>query len=183
MEEQLSLTRSIAALIVEAVAEDPECRRLIPKSYDSAPISNPASRALGRAMGKAGIAGSARNMSHLGAFLIPGYQPSQEESDEACTGIAAAAMEALNAAAGDPTFPVASADTVSRKLGVLKVEHTATKVTLRSGESYVFDWHATLMIENPMVHPSVDAWMNGLDGVLFSQWTGRRYARFSAAKK
>lgn len=184
MEKELALTRSIATQIVETVMADGECKRRIPKVYDSALIKSPLSRAVGRTIGKLGIAGSARNLSNPKMFLVPGYAPTQEESDLACTGIASATADALNARAKrEPAFPVAMADSVSRESELLGVHHTATSVKLRSGESFVFDWHATLMIGNPMIHPSIDAWMHDLDGILYSRWNGKASTRGCAERK
>jgi hypothetical protein len=166
MEKELALTRSVAAQIVETVEKDAECKKRIPKVYGA------------RVLGNLGIAGSLRNLANPKMFVVPNYQPTQEESDLACTGIAEATSKALNARAKkEVSFPVAKSDSVSRESQVLGVHHTATSVTLRTGESFVFDWHATLMIGNPMIHPSVDAWMHDVDGILYSQWTGRQAAR------
>jgi hypothetical protein len=184
METDLALTRSIATQIVETVQADPECKRRIPKVYDDAIIKSPLSRGLGEAFGSIGIAGSLRNLSNPKMFLVPDYEPTQAESDLACTGIGTATAAALSARSKrEPGFPVASADTVSRQSAILGTHHTATTVKLRSGETFVFDWHATLMIGNPMIHPAVDAWMHDLDGILFSRWTGKASVRVCAEKK
>ena len=166
-ERQLSLTRAFAAKIVEAVAKDEACKRLIPKSYF---------------MGGAGYAGSIRNIvNEPGLFVNPWHMPSAKSSDEACTGIASATAAAINAAAKkDSTFPVAKAESVDRQSGMLGVHHTATKVTLQNGDAYVFDWHASLAIRNPMIYHSVQVWKQDMDGVLFKDWTGMMYTRVTA---
>lgn len=172
-ERQLSLTRAYAAQIVEAVAKDPTCKRLIPESYF---------------MGSSGYAGSIRNMlNEPGMFVNPWHSPSVESSDEACTGIANATAAAINAKAEkDTQFAAAKAESVDRQAGLLGVHHTATKVLLRNGngngqgDAYVFDWHASLAIGNPMIYHSVQVWKQDMDGVLFKDWTGMIYSRVTA---
>ena len=166
-ERQLSLTRADATKIVEAVAKDPTCKRLIPDSYF---------------LGSAGYAGSIRNVLNApGMLVIPDYNPDQKASDEACTGIANATAIAINdKAKKDSLFPAKSANSIDRQAGLLKVHHTATEIVLRSGESYVFDWHATLALKNPMIYFRVSSWKNDMDGVLFKDWTGMVYSRFCA---
>ena len=69
-EKQLFLTRAYAAQIVEVVAKDPACKRLIPDSYF---------------MGDFGYAGSIRNiLNEPDIFIDPNHMPSAKSSEEAC---------------------------------------------------------------------------------------------------
>jgi hypothetical protein len=93
-----------------------------------------------------GISGTVRNLGRFVTF----QDPSDEKiAAEACTGITIATVKALeqklSSASGIPE--VKSAERIDR----YHPNHTATKVTMEDGSAYVFDWHATLNVRNPLI--------------------------------
>ena len=133
----VSLTRAVAAKIVEVVGKDATCKARINSSFGSLPAAW-------------GVSGGLRNISIMGLDLFNPWSegPSSDESKLVCTGIADATCKAINNA----KIPyVKLAAEVTRTEGVY---HVASGVTLQSGKTYVFDWHATLMIDNPLIYPS-----------------------------
>ncbi|MCA9011715.1 MAG: hypothetical protein KDB01_18305, partial [Planctomycetaceae bacterium] len=114
-----------------------------------------------------GIAGSLRNIG----LMIAGADPTEPEvANVVCVGIAnaaAAAIEkALKSSAG--IADVKSAGTIDRDK---PVSHTATLVVMKDGSEYVFDWHATLNVNNPLMSTAAE-WRKNGSGVMFTKFSG-----------
>ena len=43
---------------------------------------------------------------------------------------------------------------------------------MRDSKRYIFDWHCTLRIDNPMIFPSQEDWDHTASGVLSWRFTG-----------
>ncbi|WP_144187076.1 hypothetical protein [Elioraea rosea] len=52
--------------------------------------------------------------------------------------------------------------------------HSATAVKVQDGKTYVFDWHGTLSLRNPLISRSLAEWKRGNDRfrVLYSVFQG-----------
>ncbi|MEM7623067.1 MAG: hypothetical protein AAF235_07660 [Planctomycetota bacterium] len=151
------LTKELAGRVRDVVARDKRCIQLIVKGFYG-----------GGLLGAAGLAGSARNLS----YIITGADPSEPEiAQYACTGIANATSAVINAAIKAGNLKgVTSATTIDRQAGMLGVHHTATHVILPGG-SAVFDWHATLEVQNPMVFRTMN-WKVATGGTHLRQFEG-----------
>lgn len=136
----MALTVDQAQAIVDAVSKDPAAREQVESWLAFLPDSW-------------GAAGWIRN---FGFALVNTYTgklaaDSPWVEKRVCTGIAAAGVEAI-----EKSLPggVKKVHTVDR----FDPAHTATQVDMNDESSYVFDWHATLNVENPMIFPSVSNW-------------------------
>jgi hypothetical protein len=96
---------------------------------------------------------------------------------ESCTEIANATFRAIEKHAGKGRMTwVTSAGPIDRyptKGGPIAY-HTATFVTVGDGRRYVFDWHATLLIGNPVIYRNTEDFVAGRDGraALYSMFRG-----------
>ena len=160
----MALTEEQAAAIVTVVGNDPDCQKVLQRG-SAAPSSN---------------RGAIRNAILL---LVFGKDPKKNPEIEpyVCTGVARITAEALNKVM--LAEKKAKKPKSCRKLPFLHyakesqerespVFHTATAVTLTDGKVYVFDWHATLALFNPMIYPSEGAFLNKQGGVLYGDFTG-----------
>jgi len=153
------LTRGVAAAIVAAVVKDKASLRVMPPAGSILPKSW-------------GASGSIRNILIMGPNLFnPLYKgPTTAEEAFVCTGISDITVIAITAA----KIPgVKRVSTISRgsTTGV-SIEHTATRVELTSGRSFVFDWHATLDRDNPLIYASIPEFEKAKKAVPFKEFTG-----------
>lgn len=182
-----SMPRSAAAAIVKVVTDDNECRRFIPEVSPYAIGQN--------------AAGSLRNLTNMTAeginyvasqiamnMGLPSAQQNllkskeyweQQGYDQACTNIADVTERAINAAIGNGTLPqwITKAWHESRVPSPdnnVYAYHSATAVQVGDGKTYVFDWHATLSLRNPLISRSAAEWKRGNDKyrVLYSVFQG-----------
>ena len=144
----MPLTRAIAKAIVDVVSSDKEARRRIDSSL---------SYVLPDA---AGWTGSIRN---FGFALKETYspwgngQPTATQEPLICYGIAEYTLALINKAikdakSGATIKSVKMAEWVNRDLN--GIAHQATGIVLVGGDKCVFDWHATLSSDNPLIYPS-----------------------------
>jgi hypothetical protein len=197
-----SLPRSIAAGIVEVVADDAECRRLIPvvSAYNVAQRSAGSARNFTN-MAMEGMAAAAEfistpsgmhgdNAVHRQSKAAKEWWQSRGDA-LACDKIADATAAAIDRQVGKrlPKW-VCSAAAVSREpkrqighaghaiqgwlAGEVTAYHSATGVTVGNGKVYVFDWHETLALRCPVIYRTLDDWMHARDeyGALFSTFQG-----------
>jgi hypothetical protein len=165
----MALSRGMAAAIIKVVSSDPECRRRI-KSPLAAVLPD-----------NWGIAGGVRNYGFAlaetyKAIAKGGFsaQPSKEQDDLVCYGIRDATIEALERAikkakTGDTLKSILEVTYSNRDNPIV---HTATKIVLSGKDDYVFDWHATLNIDNPLIYPSEKAFEGNTGAVTFEKFTG-----------
>ena len=158
------LSRSIAVAIVDAVAADKTCAERITSAFSTFGTSS----------------GPMRNAYY---WLHHPWRPAAEGSEESnyvCYGIAEATINAINAARfdkGSTLNQVWSAGQADRNVGEWG-EHYATSITLKLGKSpdnsacYVFDWWATLDLQNPLIYLSMEAFRNKSPRALFSTFPG-----------
>ncbi len=170
MSDEPSLPRRIAAAIIDVVAADPSCRRIIPEV---------SVYAFGQK-----LAGGLRNMTNESLYFLAlfdrkviefvGAKPvdtlnaekylDQKQMDEACTAVGQATDRAISAAIAAQTLPrwVTESRAVDRnpKPGTWGTHHTATSVKVMDGKQYVFDWQSTLMLRDPLISRSLDEWRN-----------------------
>jgi hypothetical protein len=186
-----SLTRAIAAAIVDVVAADPACRRLIP----DVSLYNAAQQAAGGLRNAVNMLFearakqfyeelNARPQSEVSAGQIAAarhqWQWVQAEGyAEACTGIVDVTQRAINAAIRNGTLSqgvmkAVQVDRFPKKDNNVVFYHSATAVYLANDKGYVFDWHKTLSLRNPLISRSVAEWTRGDDDfrVLFGVFQG-----------
>ena len=159
------LTTADAKAIAAVVAADPEASKRIDSNIDGI---IPASW---------GISGGIRNAGYVALGMVSlGYygDPSEKEfADRVCTGISDAAAAAINSAvaAKDARLRnVLSASAISRVHR--SVDHTATRIQMVDKQEHVFDWHATLDADNPMMYRSVSDWMKDANGIALESFNG-----------
>lgn len=181
MANEYGLTREMADAIVKAVRDDPRCRALLP------------SVSLFKFFAPIGHAGTARNFFNawpMGVAAVEkivmdraGFPEAGERTrdhwerlgaKQACDGVAATTERVLSRVAGTPGYEfLVSAASQDRAPGDAANDfHSATRVTVTNDKSYVFDWHATLDIGNPLIFPSVAAFKAGAHAVRYAQFWG-----------
>jgi hypothetical protein len=112
----------------------------------------------------------ALNLATFGKYADP---TDKKTADRVCTGIANATSRAINKAvdAKDARlFRVLGATTIDRFLGGMS--HTATCVCMIDLQSHVFDWHATLSAQDPMLFKTEGEWLYGIGGVTLADFGG-----------
>ncbi|WP_137124619.1 hypothetical protein [Roseomonas sp. HF4] len=185
MSHDQSLPRSIAVAIVEVVSRDAGCQRLIPEVSPYAIGQNAAGSLRNLTnMTMEGMAWAGMKVVELvggtptGSSYAKDYWE-QRGMDQSCTGIASATDAAINAAVAKGDLPrwVLGANPISRRPEPGKsvlAHHDATAVTVGDGKTYVFDWHGTLSLRNPLISRSAAEWRKGDDRyrVLFSVFQG-----------
>ena len=93
---------------------------------------------------------------------------------QACTGVAETTARVLNAAVGKSGYEFPG----QRRPGDRTPNdpphdyHTATEVAVTGDHEYVFDWHSTLDIGDPLIFPSPAAFKAGRPSVRYSQFWG-----------
>ena len=112
-----------------------------------------------------GISGGIRNLGYLLTLQDPS-DPSI--AAKVCYGIAMATSERIERSRGF-IREVARAGLVDR--AHRGVAHVGTLVVMRDGSSYVFDWHATLNVDDPLISRALD-WNEDRNAVLYSQFRG-----------
>ena len=179
MGEVYGLTRNMADAIVKAVRDDAPCRLLLPRWSAF------------KVFGGVGHAGTARNLWNNSAENIAGaekwvadraglFQQGAQQNRgyweragdaQACTGVSDTTARALNRVVGTPGYDfLISAAAIDRSPN--DSFHTATEVVVAPGKSYVFDWHATLDIGDPLIFPSREAFKATHPSVRYSQFWG-----------
>lgn len=169
-----SMPRSIAAAIVQVVADDAECRRFIP---EVSPFFL-AQRGAGGLRNFVNMSAEGAAWVGVKAVELVGAKPDatkyakdyweKQGVDQACTNIAAVTDAAISAAIQRKRIPqwVKAARPVSRvpsRDNHVLADHTATGIDTADGKTYVFDWHATLMLRNPLISRSLAEWERGDD--------------------
>ena len=124
-----------------------------------------------------GGAGFVRNAGYvLGNMFSLGYwgdASEKEFADRVCTGISNATSQAIIKAieSSNPFFRnIKSAVTVDRQLN--GTAHTATGIVMTNKSEHVFDWHATLSADNPMMFRSLLDWKAGKGGITYEEFSG-----------
>ncbi len=168
------MPRSIAAAIVQVVAEDAECRRVIPvvSPYNFMQRAAGGTRNLVNmtAEGTADFLVDATRFLHMQPSATKALRSRLEKvgEDEACTNVADVTKRAINAAIQAKRIQpwVTEAWTCDRSPGPnnnIIAYHSATAVKTGNSKTYVFDWHATLMLRNPLISRSLEEWTRGDD--------------------
>jgi hypothetical protein len=159
------LTVEQAKSVAAVVAIDPEASNRIDSDIDSLV---PASW---------GIAGGLRNAGYVALGMVSlgkyGDPTDAEYANRVCTGISDAASAAINKAVGRKDArlrTIKSAVPISRVLN--GTDHTAVQVDVLDGQQHVFDWHATLDAENPMIFASPAKWIRGEGGIPLKEFRG-----------
>jgi hypothetical protein len=156
----MRLTRRMADDIVRVVMADKECRDRI---GDSIFAKFPAGLGWG---------GSLRNIS----MIAQNKDPSEFENYRVvCTGIADATAKAIGAA----RLPfVVSAETTTRERPLFGLEflggvtHDATRINLTRFGPVVMDWHATLMVDNPLIFRDLPSFRADTPSVQYKEFKG-----------
>lgn len=147
----MALSVVTATRIVSAVVQDSESRKR---------IDSPLAKVL---PDRLGVAGGVRNVW----MILQGNDGSEPEAAKlSCVGIADATSEAINGA----KIPGVASATMHDRPNT-KTEHTATLVVMEDGSEYVFDWHTTLKVHEPMIYRKKE-WDRASGGVLFSAFKG-----------
>jgi len=149
----MALTKNTASLIVAAVSRDPESRRRI-------------GNVTGVVRDQLGIAGTVRNVALRIKSATEGKDSTDKEyADLTCDGIAKATLFAIDRLLS--TMPQLKATFFAEryKWGGAN-QHVATGLIAADDKKYVFDWHATLNLYNPLIY-EFDTWMKDGDGVQY----------------
>ena len=178
MADEYGLTREMADAIVKAVGNDASCRLLLPRWSAF------------KVFGGIGHAGTARNLWNNSAENIAGLEKrgldrigfpetgklirdhwDRVGDTQACTGVAETTARTLTRVAGTPGYEfLVRASALDRSPN--DSFHTATEVDVSNGKSYVFDWHATLDISDPLIFASPEAFKAGRNPVRYAQFWG-----------
>jgi hypothetical protein len=148
----MCLSKQVATAIVDAVRRDATCQMNINSGLRRLPASW-------------GISGTLRNIGY--------YVSHQDPTDPAvakcaCSGIGDATRRAIeNTLKGNPGIPEVQAVERLDRLGL--VDHSATKITMQDGSSFVFDWHATLNARNPLIFTESDWLRDSRTGQTFAK--------------
>jgi hypothetical protein len=158
----MALSKETARKIINVVKTDTDCQKAV--SFDSNDASDWISLLGGTYFMMGGISpGSVRNAYYITKNLLLGREIEQDDyqSSRICIGIVASTVKALSRALMQKRLPEVKA--VSGSSRVLHgIHHTATWVRLADETEYVFDWHPTLDLENPMLSKADDWNRNGL---------------------
>ena len=186
----MALHRGIAAAIVEVVRKDKTCQERIRSGFGVLPATagiagsarNVAMMVANAPMLWGAIAGLTGVMAGTvrGAQLIAtegrvspvNWLPTQGQDPYICVGVAEATRDAIKAAIrraapGSSLGLIRDADQADRDS---TTAHAATGVTMKDGKRYIFDWHCTLRIGDPMIFASQQDWDRTEGGVLFSMF-------------
>ena len=153
------MSEDTAMRIIAVVSEDPVCCSRIkgPTLYG--------------ALSRLGIAGHVRNFA-----LLYGGGMSAEDAEfirVSCVGITLATAKAIYNAANvkHQLKAVTNAYFVDRVHW--RFYHNATKILMKDGTSYVFDWFPTLDPDNPVIYKFFD-WKQDRNGVKWEDFYGFR---------
>lgn len=149
-----------ARWIVNAVKNDPECVKRITSKASVLP---------------APAAGWARDAAVMGPDILTGKDPTPEKGKMVCTGIADTVVKAIENAHIPFVKKVVLADRPGgyfTEAGMITGNHTAVTVILASHQSVVFDWWATMDINDPLIYPSVEDFKRADREMRFSAWPG-----------
>jgi hypothetical protein len=159
----MALSKETAGKIIEVVAADANCRKAIQPISELGYLGNPGTALL---LEFTHLAGSVRNL----AMMAQGkYRGDAVFEERICSGIAVVTVNAIFAAVKQGKLPgVQTAGPTHRVHRT--IEHEATAIDMVDGSIYVFDWHATLKIRDPVISKLED-WRkaeNAVNYVLFS---------------
>jgi hypothetical protein len=144
--------------LVEVVRNDPECINRITSPLRFLP---------------AGMAGWTRDARVMGSDIVTGKDPTPEKQKFICNGIDEGAQEAIGKAKLAFVKTVGTADRQGgyfREAGVIVGSHVATRVDFADGHTVVFDWWATMDINDPLLFPSTRDFEGNKRAMRFSQW-------------
>lgn len=186
----MALSRGTAAAIIGVVENDKTCRERIRSVFGAMPagyagaarniammVAN-APMIWGALAGPVGVmAGTVRRIdlaASSGRFDPTNLLPTPGQDPYICVGIAEATRDAILAALrrakpGGSLALIRDADQSDRDT---TTAHAATGITMRDGRRYIFDWHCTLRLGDPMIFPSQEDWDRTENGVLFSNFSG-----------
>jgi len=159
----MALSRETAGKIVEVVAADANCRKAI-QPKPELDFLNPGTALL---LEFSHLAGSVRNL----AMMAQGKYVGDPVFDERiCSGIAVVTQNAIYAAIKQGKLPdVRTAGATHRVHRT--VHHQATSIDMIDGSIYVFDWHATLKIQDPVIS-KLDDWRNAENAINYVMFFG-----------
>lgn len=157
------LTRSTSAAIVDVVASDPMCRAV---------IEDPVTISVFRNLR---LAGGIRNLALILAGLDNTDPLLQRVS---CVGISIRTAQAIYEAGtryaatiGRPAKIPEVSHAIRASRVVHGIHHHSTRVFMTDGTDYVFDWHPTLDLRNPVLYHTSD-WRTDQNGVDFRSFSG-----------
>lgn len=145
----MALSKAAASEIVKVVEADVNCRNVILWNPNLAFIRFP--------LDFMQITGSIRNLWFDYLLGKKKMEDDEEKSSRICIGITMFTVIALVAALRQRKLPgVRSIAGISRVTGIFNVHHTATRIRMDDDSEYVFDWHATLQVSNPVISKMSD---------------------------
>lgn len=158
-----------ARSVIRIVAADKASRRKISSWLDSVLPDT-----LGWAGGiRNAVMEMPRDLASTALEVVGLKHPTDVWEQFECNSIAHATSRAIRRAidTGRPEVRnVLSVATVGRDVSLGNAyEHTGTKVTVRPNTTVVFDWHATLAENNPMIYPDVRSFHLGVGGKTFEE--------------
>lgn len=130
------------------------------------------------------LAGWLRDASVMGPDMFTGNDPTPEKSKMICNGI----EDATNAAILSAKLPfVRNVETANRQggfnveAGLIVGAHVATRVDFVDGQTIVFDWWATMNIDDPLLYPSNRDFELATRAMRFSEWEYPKKSGHSSA--
>jgi hypothetical protein len=117
-------------------------------------------------------AGSVRNIPLVAKGIIQGknLEDDPEATAKLCIGITAVTVKAIHNAIRQSKLPEVHGCSGTHRVH-WGVHHEATWIRMKDGSEYVFDWHATLKINDPVISKA-DDWQNGRTGINFVLFAG-----------
>ena len=161
----MALSKETASRIIDVVAADAKCRKAI-QPRPELDFLNPGT---GLLLEFSHLAGSARNL----AMILQGKYIGDPDFDERiCSGIAVVTQNAIFAGIrAGKIFGVRTTGNAHRVHRT--IHHEATSVDMTDGSIYIFDWHATLKVHDPVISRYED-WLNAQNGVNYVLFSGFR---------
>jgi hypothetical protein len=163
----MALSKETAGKIIDSVAVDVNCR----KAIDPNPNLGFLNPLTGLWLEATHLAGAVRNIPLVLKSIALNKKPEDdaEMTNKLCIGIVAVTVKAIIGAVRQGKLPgVHTAGSIHRVHW--GTDHDATWIRMEDDSEYVFDWHATLKIYDPVINKA-DEWVKaqlGINYVLFS---------------
>lgn len=159
----MALSKETAGKIIEIVAADANCRKAI-QPMPELDFLNPGTALL---LEFSHLAGSVRNL----AMMAQGKYVGDPVFDERiCSGIAVVTQNAIYAAIKRGKLPEVRTAGATHRVH-RTIHHQATSIDMIDDSIYVFDWHATLKIQDPVIS-RLDDWRMGQNAVNYVLFSG-----------
>ena len=159
----MALSKETAGKIIEIVATDTECRRIIEPNA-SLPSFNPGTALFLRF---SHLAGSVRN---AGMMMQGKYVGDKDFDEKICLGIALVTFRAILNGIKQGKLPELHTAGSTHRVH-WGTHHEATWIRMKDDSEYVFDWHATLNLRDPVIS-KIEDWEKAQNGINYFLFRG-----------